>query len=65
MTETTTPPPPRTAFALLADAAPDAVAIAGAGLITYGVSLIHRPAAFIVAGGFLLLGAWLFARKTG
>jgi hypothetical protein len=41
----------------------EAAAIAGAGLITYGVWLMHRPAAFIVAGLFLLGGAWLLAGK--
>lgn len=41
----------------------DVAGIAGAGLIVYGVSQIHRPSAFIVAGVFLLLGAWILARK--
>lgn len=41
----------------------DAAFVGGAWLVTYGVSMIHRPAAFMVAGGFLLAGAWLLARK--
>lgn len=48
----------------LADLVQDAAGIAGAALIVYGVSLIHRPAAFIVAGVFLLGGAWLAARRA-
>lgn len=39
--------------------------IIGAGLITTGAGLIYRPAAFIVAGGFLLLADWNGARPTG
>lgn len=35
------------------------VALCGAGLILYGLSLVFEPAAFIVAGGFLLaLALW-------
>ena len=49
----------------LSEFATDAAAAAGAGLITFGVAMINRPAAFIVAGAFLLVGAWLFARKAG
>jgi hypothetical protein len=37
----------------------DCIAIAGAGLLTYGLWLIYPPAAFIVVG-VLLLGAALF-----
>jgi hypothetical protein len=47
----------------LADLVTDGAGIAGAALITYGVWLVHHPAAFIVAGSFLLIGAWLTARK--
>lgn len=43
----------------------DAAALAGAGLVTYGAALVYRPAGFIVAGVFLLAGAWIFARKAG
>lgn len=32
----------------------DVLAAAGAGAITYGVWLMHQPAAFIVGGAFLL-----------
>jgi hypothetical protein len=47
----------------LADLALDAAALVGAALITYGVWLIYQPAAFIVAGAFVLTGAWLAARR--
>ncbi len=62
MTDLHQPPQParkRTSFVDLVDVA----AICGAGLIVYGVSLMHRPAAFIVAGVFLLAGAWKLAGK--
>lgn len=36
---------------------------AGAGLISYGAWLIYHPAAFIVGGGFLLCGGWMFASR--
>ena len=39
--------------------------IIGAGLITTGAGLIYRPAAFIVAGGFLLLADWNGSRSAG
>ena len=58
-----TPPAKRTPFAWIADMAVDAAALAGAGLVDYGVWLVYRPAAFVVAGAFLLGGAWLLARK--
>jgi len=55
----------RTRFAAsLAERALEAAFVVGAGLIVYGVSLYQRPAAFIVAGAFLLGGAWLIARKS-
>lgn len=38
--------------------------IIGAGLITTGVGLVYRPAAFIVAGGFLLLADWHGTRSA-
>jgi hypothetical protein len=62
MTDQTPQPKPRVPVSL-AGSLVDLAFLGGAGLITYGVGLIHRPAAFIVAGGFLLLGAWLLARK--
>lgn len=35
------------------------VAALGAGLVVYGLSLVYLPAAFIVAGAFLLaLALW-------
>jgi hypothetical protein len=58
-------PTPRTPFAAqVTEWAIDAAAVVGAGLITFGVALIYRPAAFIIAGGFLLASAWLAARKS-
>lgn len=39
----------------------DAQAIVGLGALTYGVSLISAPAAWITFGGFLLAG-WLAPR---
>lgn len=41
----------------------ETIAIGGAISITYGVHLIYRPAAFIVAGLFALVGAVLIARR--
>ena len=40
-----------------------ALAIAGAGLFSYGAYLIYRPAAFVVGGVFLLLAAWDAGRE--
>lgn len=52
--------------AVLADLVLDGAALGGAGLITWGASLIYHPAGFIVAGTFLLGGAWKMAeRKAG
>jgi len=60
MTDQATQPARRSVFAgLLVDAA----WIGGAGLVIHGVSLVNGPAAYIVAGGFVLAGAWLLARK--
>ncbi len=60
-----TDPAPRTGLAaFLAEYATDAAAIAGGALIVWGVALIYRPAALVVAGVFLLAGAWLYARKA-
>jgi hypothetical protein len=42
----------------------DAAALAGAGLIVYGIDLIHRPTAMIVAG-LLLLGLSLLVARRG
>jgi len=48
----------------IVDFALDAATVVGAGLIDYGVALVSRPAAFIVAGAILMVGAWLFARRS-
>lgn len=42
----------------------DAVWLGGAGLISYGVWLIYRPAGFIVAG-VLMIGAATLLSATG
>jgi hypothetical protein len=49
--------------ATASDVALDAVALCGAGLITYGAHLIYHPAGFIIGGVFCLGGAWISARK--
>jgi len=52
--------------AVLADLVLDGAALGGAGLITLGADLIYHPAGVIVAGTFLLGGAWKIAqRKAG
>jgi hypothetical protein len=43
----------------------DAVGIAGAALIIYGVWLIYRPAAYVLAGLMLLTASVLLARGEG
>lgn len=43
---------------LIASVLTPALAIAGSGLITYGVYLIYEPAAFLAGGVLLLVGAW-------
>jgi hypothetical protein len=50
--------------ARVADFLPDLAALGGAALITYGADLVYRPASFIVAGVFLLCGAWQYAKKA-
>ena len=50
---------------LLASAAQDGSGLLGAALVSYGASQIYPPLGNIVAGGFLLVGAWLSARKAG
>jgi hypothetical protein len=42
----------------------DTSGLGGCGLIIYGVWLIFPPAAYLVAGVMLLLGAWFGARRT-
>ena len=41
---------------------PDALMIAGAGAVAFGVGLVHVPAGFVVAGLFMLGAGWLLAR---
>lgn len=48
------------------DKLPDALDVAvllGASLIVYGTRLIYPPAAFIIAGIFLLIGSGLIIAK--
>lgn len=40
----------------------DGAGVLGATLITYGAHSVYAPAGWIVAGAFLLAGAWLSAR---
>lgn len=40
----------------------DAVGLAGAGMVAHGAAQIYAPAGWIVAGAFLLAGAWQAAR---
>lgn len=49
----------------IAALAVDAIALIGAGLIVYGISLWWVPAAYIAAGLFLLVGAILYSRTNG
>jgi hypothetical protein len=48
----------------LSEIVTDLAGVAGASLITFGVWRIYDPAAFIVGGAFLLVGAWLAARRS-
>lgn len=43
---------------------PDALALAGAGLLSHGAWLIYRPAGFLTAGALLLAGGVLAARRS-
>lgn len=49
--------------AALADAAVDAMALAGAGLIGYGAWLIYPPAGYISGGVMLVIAAVAAARR--
>lgn len=42
----------------------DAVGLAGAGLIVFGVHMMHAPSGFIVAGAMLMAVAVAAARKS-
>jgi hypothetical protein len=46
----------------LASALQDIAGIGGAVLVSYGAGQIYAPACPIMAGAFLLTGAWLAAR---
>ena len=49
-------------FKSLAAWSAEALMLAGAGAVSYGVALVFVPAGWIVAGGFLLGVAYLMAR---
>ncbi len=60
-----TDPTARPPFAVRAtDLATDLAGLAGAVLVVTGVALIYEAAAFIVAGAFLMVAAWLLARRA-
>jgi hypothetical protein len=42
----------------------DAAGLIGAGLVVWGCHLVYPPSAFLVAGGFLLAGAWQLGRSA-
>jgi hypothetical protein len=42
----------------------DVAGLIGAALVAYGAWLIYRPAGFIVAGIFLVVGSYLTARAS-
>jgi hypothetical protein len=42
----------------------DVAGVLGAALVAYGAYLIYRPAGFIVAGLFLVVGSYLIARAS-
>lgn len=48
--------------AQVAEWAPDAGMVAGAGAISYGAGLIYVPAGWIVGGAFLLAVGWMAAK---
>ncbi|MEE4153435.1 MAG: hypothetical protein V2I27_04685 [Erythrobacter sp.] len=43
----------------------DGAALIGAGLVVYGINMIHRPSAFIIGGLLLIALSLLAARRTG
>jgi hypothetical protein len=59
MTDQMTPNPKGS----IAAAAVDVAGALGAASITYGAWQVYHPAAFIAGGLFLLIAAWLLARK--
>jgi hypothetical protein len=42
----------------------DSLALAGAGLLIYGVHLVYVPAAFVVAGALFLFASWRLTRAS-
>lgn len=48
----------------LSDMLPDAMLIAGGGLVSYGAYMVYEPAGYMVCGAFLLLAGWFAARST-
>lgn len=43
---------------------PDAMLIAGAGLVSYGAYMVYEPAGYMVCGVFFLIGGWFVARSA-
>lgn len=48
----------------LAAALPDALMVAGAGVVSYGAWLVYAPAGFIVGGVLLMAGGYITARAS-
>ncbi len=46
----------------LKSAQPDALMVAGACAVSYGIWMIYPPAGFVVGGVFLLVAGWLLAK---
>lgn len=43
---------------------PDAMLVAGAGAVSFGVGQVHQPSGVIVAGLFSMVAGWLMARSA-
>lgn len=52
------------AGAAIAAQTPDALMVAGAGAVSYGVYLVSVPAGYVIAGVFMLAGGWLLAKGS-
>jgi hypothetical protein len=52
------------AVATLPAAIPDALIVAGAGVLSYGAWLVYPPAGYLVAGGLMLVFGVLSALKA-
>ena len=54
----------RRVFAAMPTILADAAGLAGAGLLSYGAHMAWHPAGYLVGGGLLLAGAWVFSRRS-